>query len=118
MNEFAETGQDTEFGRGDTVFDRYYGDEKVEPNPCLAPIVEAPFYGMESYPGELGTKGGLRTDVHARVLTESGEVIEGLYAVGNCSSPVMGKTYAGAGATLGPSTTFASIAARHATSKS
>ena len=114
MNEFARTGQDTEFGRGDTVFDRYYGDEKVEPNPCLAPIAEAPFYGMESFPGELGTKGGLRTDVHARVLTESGEVIEGLYAVGNCSSPVMGKTYAGAGATLGPSTTFASIAARHA----
>jgi len=116
-NEFAKTGNDLDFGRGDTVFDRYYGDENVEPNPCLAPIVEAPFYGMESYPGELGTKGGIRTDERARVLTEEGEVIEGFYAVGNCSSPVMGRTYAGAGATLGPATTFGYIAARDATAE-
>jgi 3-oxosteroid 1-dehydrogenase len=114
-NEFAKTGKDLDFGRGDTVFDRYYGDEKVEPNPCLAPIVQAPFYGMESYPGELGTKGGIRTDERARVLTEAGEVIEGLYAIGHCSSPVMGRTYAGAGATLGPATTFAYLAARDLT---
>lgn len=113
-NEFSKTGKDLDFGRGDTVFDRYYGDEKVEPNPCLAPISEPPFYAMEAYPGELGTKGGLRTNARAQVLKESGEVIEGLYAVGNCSSPVMGRTYAGAGATLGPATTFAYIAARHA----
>lgn len=114
MNEYAKTGKDLEFGRGDTVFDRYYGDEKVQPNPCLAPITEAPFYGMEAFPGELGTKGGVKTDVRARVLKESGEVIPGLYAIGNCSSPVMGRTYAGAGATLGPATTFAYIAARDA----
>jgi 3-oxosteroid 1-dehydrogenase len=114
-NEFAKTGKDLDFGRGDTVFDRYYGDEKVEPNPCLAPIETAPFYGMESFPGELGTKGGIRTDARARVLTEEGEVIEGLYAIGNCSSPVMGRTYAGAGATLGPATTFGYLAARDLT---
>ena len=116
-NEFATTGKDLDFGRGDTVFDRYYGDEKVTPNPCLAPIDEAPFYGMEAYPGELGTKGGIRTDARARVLTEAGEVIPGLYAIGNCSSPVMGRTYAGAGATLGPATTFGYIAARDATAE-
>nr|MCS5635107.1 FAD-binding protein [Myxococcota bacterium] len=51
MNEFAKTGKDLDFGRGDTVFDQYYGDENVKPNPCLAPIAEAPFYGMEAYPG-------------------------------------------------------------------
>lgn len=112
-NEFARTGKDLDFGRGDTVFDRYYGDEKVEPNPCLAPIAEAPFYSMEAYPGELGTKGGLRTNALAQVMKDSGEVIAGLYAIGNCSSPVMGRTYAGAGATLGPATTFGYIAARH-----
>jgi 3-oxosteroid 1-dehydrogenase len=114
MNEFAKTGKDLDFGRGDTVFDQYYGDEKVKPNPCLAPIVQAPFYGMEAYPGELGTKGGIRTDARARVLTEVGDVIPGLYAVGNSSSPVMGRTYAGAGATLGPAATFGYIAARDA----
>ena len=117
MNEFARAGKDLDFGRGDTVFDQYYGDENVKPNPCLAPIMEAPFYGMEAYPGELGTKGGIRTDARARVLTEADEVIPGLYAVGNCSSPVMGRTYAGAGATLGPATTFGYIAARDATAE-
>ena len=114
INEYARTGADLDFHRGETVFDRYYGDEKVEPNPCLAPIEKPPFYGLEAYPGELGTKGGLETDAHARVLKVSGEPIPGLYAVGNCSASVMGHTYPGAGSTLGPATTFGYIAARHA----
>jgi 3-oxosteroid 1-dehydrogenase len=64
-------------------------------------------------PGDLGTKGGLRTDVHARVLRADGTVIEGLYAAGNTSSPVMGHTYAGPGATIGPALTFGYLAALH-----
>ncbi len=80
----------------------------------MAPIEKAPFYGLEVYPGELGTKGGLKVDEHARVLTESGELIPGLYATGNCSSPVFGRTYPGAGSTLGPSSTFGYIAAHDA----
>jgi len=111
FNEFAVSGRDPDFHRGETVFDRYYGDENVKPNPCLAPIVKPPFYCMEAFPGELGTKGGIRVDARARALKESGEVIPGLYAVGNCSASVMGRTYPGAGATLGPATTFAYIAA-------
>jgi len=114
LNQYARTGEDLDFHRGETVFDRYYGDEKITPNPCLAPIEKPPFYGLEAYPGELGTKGGLKTDASARVLKESGEVIPGLYAVGNCSASVMGHTYPGAGSTLGPATTFGYIAARHA----
>jgi 3-oxosteroid 1-dehydrogenase len=114
VNEYARNGKDLDFQRGETVFDRYYGDEKVEPNPCLAPIDTPPFYGIEVYPGELGTKGGLATDANARVLRETGEPIPGLYAIGNCSASVMGHSYPGAGATLGPATTFGYIAARHA----
>jgi len=114
MNAYARTGRDLDFHRGETVFDRYYGDEKVEPNPCLAPIATPPFYGIEAYPGELGTKGGLKTDASARVLRERGDPIPGLYAIGNCSASVMGNSYPGAGATLGPATTFGYIAARHA----
>ena len=114
MNEYARTGKDPDFQRGETVFDRYYGDEKVEPNPCLAPIAKPPFYGIEAYPGELGTKGGLATDASARVLRETGDPIPGLYAIGNCSASVMGHSYPGAGATLGPATTFGYLAARHA----
>jgi 3-oxosteroid 1-dehydrogenase len=114
VNEYARTGKDLDFHRGETVFDRYYGDEKIEPNPCLAPMDAPPFYGIEAYPGELGTKGGLKTDANARVLGETGGPIPGLYAIGNCSASVMGHSYPGAGATLGPATTFGYIAARHA----
>ncbi|MFN8544441.1 MAG: FAD-binding protein [Candidatus Binatia bacterium] len=114
VNSYARTGKDLDFARGETVFDRYYGDEKVEPNPCLAPIATPPFYGLEAYPGELGTKGGLKTDARARVLTEAGDPVPGLYAIGNCSAAVMGHSYPGAGATIGPAMTFGYIAARDA----
>jgi 3-oxosteroid 1-dehydrogenase len=101
--------------RGETIYDRYYGDAKVEPNPCLGPIDTAPYYAIEAFPGELGTKGGLTVDARARVLTEAGEAIPGLYAIGNCSASVMGRSYPGAGATIGPATTFGFIAANDAT---
>jgi 3-oxosteroid 1-dehydrogenase len=111
MNSYARAGKDPDFHRGESLFDRYYGDEKVKPNPCLAPLDAAPYYGIVVYPGDLGTKGGLKTDVRARVLRESGEAIAGLYAIGNCSASVMGPAYPGAGGTLGPAMTFAFIVA-------
>lgn len=112
MNGYARTGVDLEFGKGNNAFDRYYADPRVTPNPCLAPLVEAPFYAIKLYPGEIGTKGGLVTDEAARVLRADGTWIEGLYAIGNCAAAVMGKTYAGAGATLGPAMTFGYLAAK------
>ena len=112
FNEFAAAGRDEEFGRGDSAYDRYYGDPRVRPNPNLAQLARPPFYAARIVPGDLGTKGGLRTDEHARVLREDGTVIEGLYAAGNASASVMGHSYAGAGATIGPAMTFGYIAAR------
>ncbi len=106
MNEYAKTGVDPDFHRGESVFDQYYGDANVKPNSCLAPIETAPYYGIVVYAGDLGTKGGLRTDAAARVLKENGEVIPGLYAIGNCSASVMGRTYPGAGGTIAPAMTF------------
>jgi 3-oxosteroid 1-dehydrogenase len=114
FNDYARTGKDLDFQRGDNVFDRYYGDEHVKPNPSLGAIEKPPFYGLEAYPGDLGTKGGLKTDANARVLKESGAPIPGLYAIGNCSASVMGRTYPGPGSTLGPATAFGYIAGRHA----
>jgi 3-oxosteroid 1-dehydrogenase len=114
MNGDARSGVDLDFHRGESLFDRYYGDEKVEPNPCLGPLEKPPYYGIEVYPGDLGTKGGLKTNARAQVLRESGDVIAGLYAVGNCSASVMGHTYPGAGSTIGPAMTFGFIAARDA----
>ena len=112
FNEFAAAGRDEEFGRGDSAYDRYYGDPRVRPNPNLAPLARPPFYAVKIVPGDLGTKGGLRTDERARVLREDGTPIPGLYAAGNASASVMGHSYAGAGATIGPAMTFGYIAAR------
>ncbi|NMG31547.1 FAD-binding protein, partial [Aromatoleum evansii] len=113
MNEYARTGLDAEFARGGNVFDRYYGDSNVKPNPCLAPIQKGPFYAMRLDAGDIGTKGGLLTNEHAQVVREDGTAIPGLYAIGNCSAAVMGTGYPGAGATLGPAMTFGYIAANH-----
>lgn len=113
-NEFARTGKDLDFGRGDSATDRYYSDPKIKPNPNLAPIVKAPFYAVEVYPGDLGTKGGLKCDEFARVLDTDDRVIEGLYVTGNCAGSVMGDSYPGAGSTIGPAMTFGYVAARHA----
>jgi 3-oxosteroid 1-dehydrogenase len=111
MNEFARNGKDLDFHRGESLFDRYYGDEKVRPNPCLAALETAPYYGLVVYAGDLGTKGGLTTDASARVLRDDGSTIPGLYAIGNCSASAMGRTYPGAGGTMGPAMTFGYIVA-------
>jgi len=113
VNGFAQTGVDLDFGRGGNVYDRYYGDVNVKPNPCLAPISKGPFYAMRMDGGDIGTKGGLLTNAHAQVLRENGQAIDGLYAIGNCAASVMGTSYPGAGSTLGPAMTFGYIAADH-----
>jgi 3-oxosteroid 1-dehydrogenase len=113
-NRFAETGKDEDFGRGESPQDLYYAGKSDLPNPSIGPVAKPPFYAVEIYPGDLGTKGGFRTDSRARVLTEADEPILGLYAAGNCSAAVMGRTYPGAGATIGPAMTFGFIAAEDA----
>jgi 3-oxosteroid 1-dehydrogenase len=111
FNGFAESGVDEDFHRGDSAYDRYYADPRVKPNPSLHSIDKGPFYAVKIVPGDLGTKGGIVTDERARALRPDGSVIEGLYAAGNCSAAVMGNTYAGPGATIGPALTFGYLAA-------
>lgn len=113
MGEFARTGKDLDFDRGGNTLDRFYGDVNVAPNPNLAPIAKGPFYAMQLWPGDIGTKGGLLTDRDARVLDAHGKVIDGLYCVGNCSASAMGPSYPGAGSTLGPAMAFAYRAVAH-----
>jgi 3-oxosteroid 1-dehydrogenase len=111
FNGFAQTGQDLDFRRGVSAYDHYYTDPAVQPNSCLAVLKVAPYYAFKIQPGDLGTKGGLVTDARARVLRPNGQVIPGLYAAGNASAAVMGRSYAGAGATIGPAMTFGYVAA-------
>lgn len=83
FNLLATQGHDDDFGRGESAYDRYYGDPKVTPNPCLGVIDAGPFYAVKVVPGDLGTCGGVRADGFARALRPDGSVIEGLYATGN-----------------------------------
>ncbi len=110
FNGFAAKGVDEDFHRGESAYDKYYSDPTVKPNPSLHVIDRAPFYAVKIVPGDLGTKGGLLTDERARVVRPDGSVIPGLYAAGNVSSAVMGYTYAGPGATIGPALVFGYLA--------
>ncbi|HEY0225977.1 MAG TPA: FAD-binding protein [Mycobacterium sp.] len=112
FNEFAAQGHDDDFNRGDSVYDNYYGDPTL-PNPNLYPLGDPPYYAFRIVLGDLGTSGGLLTDEYARVLRPDATVVPGLYAVGNTSAAVMGRSYAGAGATIGPAMTFGFVAAKH-----
>jgi 3-oxosteroid 1-dehydrogenase len=114
FNEYAIKGEDPDFNRGWSAQDRYYGDPNVKPNCSLGPIETGPFYAVQIYPGDLGTKGGLVTDARSRVLKEDGRPIAGLYAAGNTAASVMGRTYPGAGGTIGPALTFGVLAAEDA----
>ena len=117
FNGFARSGVDSEFGRGVSGYDNYYGDPTNKPNPNLGVVDKAPFYAVKMVPGDLGTKGGIDTDVAGRALRADGSVIDGLYAAGNTSAPVMGHTYAGPGATIGPAMVFGYLAALDAADK-
>ncbi len=112
FNIFAHNGHDDDFNRGDSAYDNYYGDPTL-PNPNLAELKKAPFYALRLYPGDIGTKGGVVVDEFARVVKKDGQPIEGLYASGNCSASIMGETYPGPGATIGPGMTLSYIATTH-----
>ncbi|WP_405487171.1 FAD-binding protein [Nocardia sp. NBC_00511] len=107
FNEFAATGEDDDFGRGDEAYDRAFSNGESP----LAPIVTGPFHAAAFGISDLGTKGGLRTDTAARVLDEAGEVIPGLYAAGNTMAAVSGTVYPGGGNPIGASVLFSHLAA-------
>ncbi|NBT53361.1 MAG: FAD-dependent oxidoreductase [Betaproteobacteria bacterium] len=116
-NAMALAGQDADFAKGETPYNRIQGDAAAgHPNPCMAPLLKAPFYAVKVVMGSLGTFAGLRVNASAQVLDGAGQPIAGLYAGGNDMSSVMGGHYPAGGITLGPAMTFGFIAAHHAAS--
>jgi succinate dehydrogenase/fumarate reductase flavoprotein subunit len=113
-NTCARQGHDPEFHRGESAYNKIQGEPLHSPNPCVAPITDAPFYAVRIVPGSLGTFAGLKTDDRARVLDAENRPISGLYAVGNDMSSMMGGNYPAGGITLGPGMTFGYVAAHHA----
>jgi succinate dehydrogenase/fumarate reductase flavoprotein subunit len=115
-NEQSAHGEDTDFGRGRSAHDRWWGDHRLGAGPeaTLGPLDTPPFYAVRVYSGALGTKGGPRTNRDAQVLDVDGRPIPGLYAAGNVMASAMGMTYGGAGGTLGPAMVFGFLAGAHA----
>ncbi|MFF7058127.1 FAD-dependent oxidoreductase [Achromobacter spanius] len=113
FNRGAVRGEDPQFGKGSTSYNRYQGDALVTPNPCVAPLEHGPFYAIKLVVGDIGTFAGLVTNENGQVLNDARQPIDGLYAVGNDAASVMGGNYPGAGITLGPALTFGYIAGMH-----
>jgi succinate dehydrogenase/fumarate reductase flavoprotein subunit len=109
----ARDGQDPQFGKGSTAYNRHQGDNDNRINPCVAAVEDPPFYAIRVGIGHLGTLAGIRTDACARALDDDGRPLIGLYAVGNDMASIMGGSYPGSGVTLGPAMTFGFIAGRH-----
>jgi 3-oxosteroid 1-dehydrogenase len=114
FNGFVAKGHDEDFHRGDRAYDRWLGDPYHTPSATLGTIEVGPFYAIPVLPGDVGTYGGVVTDINARVLRGDGSVIAGLYATGVSTASVMGRVYPGAGASVGPSFAWGYIAAKHA----
>ena len=113
FNKHAVNGEDPEFNKGSTSYNRSLGDPEHGPNPCVAPITKGPFFAVKLVIGDLGTFAGLKSNENAQVLDENDKPIAGLYAAGNDAGSIMGGNYPGGGITLGPAITFGYIAARH-----
>ncbi|HYR12873.1 MAG TPA: FAD-binding protein, partial [Mycobacterium sp.] len=113
FNEFVAAGVDEDFGRGDEAYDRAFSGGRSP----MVPIETAPFHAAAFGLSDLGTKGGLVTDSHARVLDTDGNPIDGLYAAGNTMAAVTGTSYPGGGSPIGASMLFSHLAAKHMVAK-
>lgn len=113
FNGFVRASSDEDFGRGGDFYNLYQGDPNHKPNPCLGTVEKEPFYAVRLDLGDLGSKGGPKTDENARVIDRGGNPVPGLYAVGNCAATIMGDAYPGAGVTLGTTMIFGFLAASH-----
>jgi 3-oxosteroid 1-dehydrogenase len=114
FNKFAAKGEDPDFGRGQSAYNDCLGDPGYKPNAALGPLDKAPYYAARVFPADVGTCGGVITNEHAQVINENDEVIDGLYAAGNITATVMGRTYLGAGGSIANTMVFGYVAALHA----
>ena len=108
FNALAAAGADEDFGRGADEYDRFFAGDAA-----LTPVDQPPFTAARFVLSDLGTKGGLVTDVHGRVLRGDGSPIGGLYATGNTAASPVGAVYPAPGVPLGTAMVFASLAVRH-----
>ncbi len=101
-NELCEKGEDLDFGK---------------PAKYLHKFDTAPFWGIRRHIRCSSITAGVLSDEFGRVTTEEGEVIPGLYAVGNLGGQFYGAPdypFFHPGLSLGHAVTFGFIAGEHA----
>jgi glycine/D-amino acid oxidase-like deaminating enzyme len=123
FNAHAIQGIDPEFGRGQTEYERANGDAarfavKAVAHPNLGALMQAPFFAVRLFAGDIGTATGLVTNERGQLLDAQDAPLPGLYACGNDMHSIMGGVYPAPGITLGPGLAFAYLAARHAVARS
>jgi 3-oxosteroid 1-dehydrogenase len=116
FNNFARTGVDEDFGRGESAISRLWGGQaRIDAKNTMYAISDTgPYYCILTVAGALDTKGGPRINTRAQVLNTRNEPIPGLYGAGNCVASPAGQAYWGAGGTIGPAIAFGYVAGRHA----
>jgi hypothetical protein len=115
FNQCVRNGEDPDFRRGSSVYDRCYGAPDAG-HPNLGTIERPPFFAVELIASALGTKGGPMTNEQWQVLDDSESPIEGLYAIGNVSDSLTYFSFSG-GDSLGPGLTAGFIAGKAAASR-
>jgi succinate dehydrogenase/fumarate reductase flavoprotein subunit len=114
MNDYARTGVDLDFGRGNSSYDRFNGDANSgTPNPNLGPCSKPPFYALPLHAGNVSTMYGLAVNENAQALNKAGTPIARLYAVGLDQNSIFKGHYPGGGSSIGPAMTFGYRAALH-----
>lgn len=111
FNANAKKKVDPEFHRG-TLYFEGMGQGGGSPELNIGTIDQGPFYAIPIYFGTLGTSGGPKVDENGQVIGLRGDKIPGLYAAGNAAMAILGPSYPGAGATIGPGMTWGYLAGK------
>ena len=124
FNEFARTGEDLDFHRGEFPYDvawsRLPAQLEVwpspdQPNPTMYPLSDTgPYYAFIMAAAAVDTNGGPVINTDAQVLTWNDEPVAGLYGAGNCIANPSVDAYWGGGATLGNAHVWGYAAGQHA----
>lgn len=101
FNELIDAGVDEDFGRF------------AHPDEAPPKIDRAPFYAIQFFPMPRKSMGGVAIDMQARALNVAGDVVPGLYAVGELTGSVgINGTHGMDGMFLGPALITGRIAGR------
>jgi 3-oxosteroid 1-dehydrogenase len=127
FNEFANSGVDADFHRGEFNYDREWttfpptvpGVEwppKESKNYTMFSLsANGPYYAIILGAGTLDTNGGPIINERAQVLDTKNQPIPGLYGAGDCIASPTANAYWGGGSTIGPAMTFGYLAGINAT---